>query len=258
MEIGSVQAARRDSIEKFQYKAALAASQSAIDTKISDWRLTDAKGRAFSFSELLGKPLIISPVYTSCYAICPTTTRHLATVVEKARESLGVDSFSIALLGFDHRFDSPQTMAQFAKKQGIEDAGWHLLSADEKTINGLTDELGFEFFTSPNGFDHIVQTSIIDSGGVIYRQVYGEVFPTQHLVEPLKELVLGIPKPNQTLLSELVDKIRFFCTSYDPARDAYFFDYSLFVGMLIGGLIMIFTVVFVVREHLKNRRRYRT
>jgi len=49
------------------------------------------------------------------------------------------------------------------------------------------------------------------------------------------------------LLANLVDRIKLFCTTYDPARDGYYFDYSLFIGMLIGGSIIVFTAVIVVR-----------
>ena len=248
------QPAPQGSIQKFQYKEALQASQDAIGQQLSDYRLTNAAGRGLLLSDFRGKPLILSLVYTSCYQICPMTTRHLATVVEKARETLGKDNFSVALLGFDSRFDDPQAMKHFAKKQGVDDADWHLLSADSDTINALTKELGFLFFASPNGFDHVVQASIIDADGIVYRQVYGEVFDTPLLVEPLKELVLGRPQPNQTLISDLINRVRFFCTNYDPASDSYHFDYSLFIGMAIGALIIILGLYFMVREYYFGRR----
>lgn len=244
----------KGSIQKFQYKKALEESQNAIGNRLSDFRLTDASGKGLRLHDLHGKPLVLSLVYTSCYQICPMTTRHLSTVVEKARKAFGNDKFSVAVLGFDSQFDDPQAMKHFAKKQGIDDANWHLLSADAKTITALTSELGFLFFTSPNGFDHVVQATIIDSDGVIYRQVYGEVFDTPLLVEPLKELVLGRPQPNQTLVSELINKVRFFCTNYDPASDSYHFDYSLFIGMLIGAIIIILVFVFLVREYRRGKR----
>ena len=246
--------ASQGSIQKFQYKEALKASQDAIGHQLSDYRLTNAAGRAVSLSDFRGKPLILSLVYTSCYKICPMTTRHLATVVEKAREALGKDNFSVALLGFDSRFDDPQAMQYFAKKQGVDDADWHLLSADADTINALTKELGFLFFASPNGFDHVVQASVIDADGRIYRQVYGEVFDTPLLVEPIKDLVLCRPQPNETLLSDLVNKVRFFCTNYDPLTDSYHFDYSLFIGMAIGAMIIIFGIAFMLREYYFGRR----
>lgn len=243
------------SIQQFQYKSALRASQDAIGHTLSSHRFTDSSGQSVSLASLRGKPLVLSLVYTSCYQICPTTTRHLAGVVEKARTTLGQDAFSVAVLGFDAQFDGPLAMAQFARQQGIDDAGWYVLSADQDTVNALAKELGFVFFTSPNGFDHVVQASVIDAEGTLYRQVYGEVFDTPLLIEPLLDLVLARPKPDQSLFDDLIDKVRFFCTTYDPARDAYSFDYSLFIGMLIGGVIIVCTAGFIWREYRRGQRR---
>ncbi len=247
-----------DAIKDFQHKEALQRSQDAIGNLLGNHSLTDEKGRALSLNDLRGKPLVLSMIYTSCYQICPMTTRHLAKVVDKARAALGKDSFNVAVLGFDAYNDSPQAMIQFARKQGIDNRGWRLLSASPETINALSKELGFEFFSSPNGFDHITQATVIDAEGRVYQQVYGEVFDTPLLVEPLKQLVLGQPRPNQTLLSELINKVRFFCTTYDPARDAYHFDYSLFIGMAIGSSIILTGIILLIREIRHGRRSART
>jgi len=247
-----------DPVKEFRYKEVLLKSQAAIGNVLSNHSLTDHNGHALSMDDLRGKPLVLSLIYTSCYQICPMTTRHLAKVVDKARAALGEDSFNVAVLGFDAYNDSPQAMIHFARKQGIDNRGWRLLSASPDTINALSKELGFKFFSSPNGFDHITQATVIDAEGRVYRQVYGEVFDTPLLVEPLKELVLGQPRPNQTLLSELINKVRFFCTTYDPARDAYHFDYSLFIGMSIGASIILTGIILLVREFRHGRRSART
>jgi len=247
-----------DAIKDFQHKEALQRSQDAIGNLLSNHPLTDEKGHALSIDDLRGKPLVLSMIYTSCYHICPLTIRHLAKVVDKARTALGEDSFNVAVLGFDAYNDSPQAMLQFAREQGIDTRGWRLLSASPDTINALSKELGFEFFSSPNGFDHITQATVIDADGRVYQQVYGQVFDTPLLVEPLKQLVLGQPRPNQTLLSELINKVRFFCTTYDPARDSYHFDYSLFIGMAIGASIILTGIIFLIREIRHGRRSART
>jgi len=246
--------ATEDSDGKFQYKTALYKSQDAIGGVVTDLPLTNSDGEALSMGDFRGKPLVLSLVYTSCYAICPTTTKHLAQVIDKARDTLGENSFSVAMIGFDTRFDTPWAMQQFATKQGIANAQWHVLSTDENTIDTLSQQLGFEYFASPNGFDHIVQASIIDAEGRVYRQVYGETFDTPLLIDPLMDLVLGRPKPNQSLIGDMIDKVRFFCTTYDPASDAYRFDYSLFIGMIIGGVIILWIIVFVGREYLHGKR----
>ena len=243
-----------DPVKEFRYKEVLQKSQDAIGNVLSNHPLTDHNGQALSMDDLRGKPLVLSLVYTSCYQICPMTIRNLAKVVDKARDALGENSFNVAVLGFDVYNDSPQAMIHFARKQGIDNRGWRLLSISPDTINALSEELGFEFFSSPNGFDHITQATVIDAEGRVYRQVYGEVIDTPLLVEPLKQLVLGQPKPNQTLLSELINKVRFFCTTYDPARDAYHFDYSLFIGMAIGGSIILIGIILLVREIRQGRR----
>ena len=242
----------------FDSRRALTISQGAIGNQLGDFQFVSGSGEPVSMASLRGKPLVLSLVYTSCYHICPMTTRHLSKVVEKAREALGADSFNVATVGFDALHDTPETLRQFAKNQGVDGRDWLLLSADEKTVDKLVEQLGFTYIASPRGFDHVIQATVIDGEGRIYRQVYGEVFETPLLVEPLKELVLGRPKPGQPFLSDLLDRIRFFCTTYDPSRDAYHFDLSIFIGMSIGALILILSFLFVGRELMRRRRSAQT
>jgi len=236
----------------FDNDLALDISQGAIGNQLGNYRLTNADGNPVSLSDFRGKPLVLSMIYTSCYHICPMTTRHLSKVVQKARNALGDDSFSVAVIGFDTQVDTPAAMQYFANKQGISDKGWNLLSITEADVTRLSKDMGFQFFPSSNGFDHLIQATIIDAEGKVYRQVYGQVFDTPLLVDPLIELVLGRSPPEQSVLDNLTRKIKLFCTTYDPVRDGYYFDYSLFLGMLIGGSIIIFTAIVVIRDFKKS------
>jgi protein SCO1/2 len=236
----------------FDYDRALEVSQGAIGNQLGNYRFTDTDGQVVSLDQLRGKPLVLSMVFTSCYQICPMTTRHLSKIVQKAREALGDDSFAVVLVGFDTAVDTPDAMRFFAAKQGVSDKDWRLLSTDAQTIASLSKDVGFQFFSSSNGFDHLIQATVIDAEGKVYRQVYGQVFDTPLLVDPLIELVLGHSPPEQPLFANLFDKIKLFCTTYDPVRDGYYFDYSLFLGMLIGGTIILFTGTIVVRGWRSN------
>ena len=236
----------------FDYDSALAQSQAAIGRQLANHRFTTAKGNTLELDSLRGKPLVVSMIYTSCHHICPMTTQHLARVVDKARATLGDDSFEVALIGFDTTVDNPQAMRFFAARQGIGGSGFHLLSADAATIAALSQDLGFQFFASSSGFDHLIQASVIDADGKVYRQVYGQVFETPLLIDPLIELVLGRPAPEQSLLDSLVARVKLFCTTYDPVRDGYYYDYSLFLGILIGAVIILATATFIARELRKH------
>jgi len=207
---------------QFDYDIALKTSQSAIGKQLADHKFINAKGEPVSLKQFRGKPLVLSMVYTSCYQICPMTTRHLSTVVEKARDAMGDDSFSVVVIGFDTKVDTPDAMQYFANKQGISDKNWNLLSIDEKDLDALIKDLGFLYYPTSSGYDHLIQATIIDAEGKVYRQVYGQVFDTPLLVDPLLDLVLGRPQPAQSFLSILSNKIKLFCTVYDPRSDGYY------------------------------------
>ena len=198
--------------------------------------------------------MVLSLIFTSCYQVCPMTIRHLAKAVKKARDSLGEESFNVVVIGFDTAKDTPEAMRHFARQQGIEDDNWKLFSIDAQDVEALTRAVGLVYYPSSRGFDHIIQATVVDAEGKVYRQVYGQVFETPLLVEPLKELVLGRPQPSQGFVTNLFNKVRFFCTTYDPVRDAYYFDYSLFIGILIGASIIIFVSAWVAKEALYRRK----
>jgi protein SCO1/2 len=88
---------------------------------------------------------------------------------------------------------------------------------------------------------------VIDADGKVYRQVYDMKFDTPMLIEPIKELVFGTPKSN-SLVEHIGNRIRLFCTVYDPKSDRYITDYSIFVGMFIGLTSLLFVGFLVVRE----------
>jgi len=217
------------------------------------WPFRSVNGQDIHLAQFRGKPLVISLIYTSCYHICPATTQHLAKVVRKARSVLDEDSFHVVTIGFDAANDTPERMRVFAAEQGVDFQGWDVLSGEAGDIEALTTELGFQYHATPNGFDHLIQASIVDADGVVYRQVYGIQFETPHLIEPLKVLVFGEAETT-SLLDDITAKVRLFCTVYDPASDSYRFDYSIFVGLVMGLVLGSVFLYLLYREWMTSRR----
>jgi protein SCO1/2 len=178
-------------------------------------------------------------IFTSCHHVCPVTTKNLGEAVLAARETLGDDSFDVVTVGFDTLRDTPDAMRAFARAQGIDVDGWRFLSGSKETIEALSADLGFQYFVSPRGFDHINQVTIIDRESVVYRQVYGVRFELPWLVEPLMELVFNRPTSQGHIIASLVDRVRLFCTVYNPATGRYEIDNSLFIQIAIGFLVVL-------------------
>ena len=191
-------------------------------------------------------------IYTSCHHVCPTITRNLATAVDIAREALGEESFNVVTVGFDWAVDTPDRMRLYASERRIDVNGWHFLAGDAGSIGALSENLGFQFFPSPKGFDHLTQTTIVDAEGVIYRQVYGVDIEPQPFVEPLKELVFDTPR-DAGLVDHWVDTFLLFCTVFDPNSGRYRFDYSIAMTIFVGFLSLGAIATFIAKEWRRAR-----
>ena len=235
----------------YDEKAALALSQAAIGHGVGDYTFLDGNGKRVTLESLRGKPVVINLIYTSCYHICPTVTTNLAKVVNIARDALGDDSFSVLTIGFDTSNDTPDRMRVFAAQRNIEFSNWHFVSADAETMQRLASDVGFSYFSSPKGFDHMIQATVLDGEGKVYRQIYGMAPDAPALVEPLKELLYG-KQVAATPIESMLNNIKLFCTVYDPTTGMYRFDYSIFIGMFMGLLALGGTAWFIIRAWRKS------
>ncbi len=233
------------------YDKALAASQAAVGRQIGEYALLDQNRRRIALADYRGKPLVVSFVYTACSQACPVATQFLAKTVKEARAALGPDKLNVVTIGFNQPFDSPEAMGAFARQNGIRDPGWGFLSADAATMQAITRAFGFTWYATPKGFDHISQVTIVDAGGVVYRQVYGDAFELRMLVEPLRQLLSG--QAGSARFAGVWDKVKLFCTVYDPGTGGYRVNYSLFIEIFAGATVLAGIAWFLLRERRRLR-----
>jgi protein SCO1/2 len=238
---------------EYDRATALDISQGAIGRQLNDYVLRDTQGQPFALSQLRGKPLVVSMIYTSCHHICPTITSNLRDTIDVAQEALGDDAFNVVTVGFDWQVDTPERMREFESRLGANHVpNWHFLATEAGIVDELSENLGFLFYPSAKGFDHLAQATIIDADGRIYRQVYGVDVETTAIVEPLKELVFNTPR-SAGFIDHWVSTFKLFCTVYDPNSDRYRFDYSIFTAIVVGILSLTLVAVFIVREWRRAR-----
>ena len=240
------------SLDNAAEAAAIRASQAAIGARTSDLALVGADGRPLRLAELRGRPVVVSFIFTNCYVVCSGLTLHLRDVVRIARETLGDGSFAVLTVGFDSEHDTPARLRAYASDRGIVDRDWHFVGGDPVTVRRLTDQLGFTWAPSPRGFDHVTQVTLLDHQGMVAEQLYGEAFEPPELVEPLKRLVLR-QRVERSPVQGLIERVRLYCSVYDPAARRYRFDYS----MLAAGLPPLFALAAVALgfAYLTRRRR---
>jgi protein SCO1 len=234
--------------------AALRASQAAVGRAIGDYTLQDREGRAVRLSSYRGKPLLVSFIYTGCFQVCPTTTRALQKAVSVAREALGDGRFNVISIGFNQPADSPQALKSFAAQYGINSPNWEFLSPPAAIVPDLARDFGFGFVATAAGFDHLLQVSVVDAEGRIYRQIYGEDYSADNLIEPLKQLITGAPVADATSLAAILDQVRILCSVYDPRTGKYRVSYGLVFEIAGGVTFLLWIIWFFLNEWLTRRR----
>lgn len=233
---------------------ALKASQDSIGNQLGDYTFRDRSGRAVRLADYLGKPLVISMIYTHCPIICATTTRSLSAL-KNSQAALGADSFGVLTVGFDTENDTPEAMGDFAKRMDVNLSNWEFVSSDPETIKKLSKDLGFTFLPSADGgFNHITQTTFVDGKGRVSYHVYGDEFENKTLLQPLKDLIYNVntAKPG---IEGLSSKVKLFCTVYDAKSGKYKLDYSYFYGIGLGVLVSLLIIWWIVFEYRRSPKR---
>jgi protein SCO1/2 len=237
----------------FDEQLALKESQAVIGGQVGDYRFTDSNGTPVRFADLRGKPLVVHFVYTGCFQVCPATTQFLATAVKQAERALGPGTFRVATIGFNLPFDDPAAMRAFGRKYGIASPNWLFLTPDAGSLAALARDLGFRYEATAAGFDHLLQVSILDRDGRVYRQVYGESFEAPRFVGPLLQLAQDAPV-EQASLEGAWEKFKLLCTVYDPAAGRYRINYVVVIELLVGASVMLGGIGFVHWEWRRRRR----
>ncbi len=233
---------------------ALMASQAVLDRGISDFTLLDRAGQPVRLSQYRGKPLLVSFIYTGCFDVCPATTRALQNAVEASRNVFGTHQFNVLSIGFNQPADSPQAMKAFALQYRIDQPNWEFLSPHSSIVEPLTHEFGFSYAATPAGFDHILQVTLLDGTGRVYRQIYGDSFGADGLAEPLKQLLSNTPVTQQLSLDGLMDRVRILCTVYDQKSGTYRVQYGLLIEVAGGVTFALAMIWFFLAEWRTQRR----
>lgn len=239
-------------VQGFDEKLALKESQAAIGRQVGDYRFLNSDGKEVRLSDLRGKPLVVHFIYTGCFQVCPATTQYLANAVAEAERTLGRGAFRVASIGFNQPVDSPAAMKDFARKFGLASPDWLFLSPDAGSVPRLAAEFGFRYEATAAGFDHLLQATIVDANGRVYRQVYGDSFGAPLFVGPLLQLAQNAPV-EQGNLEAAWEKVKLLCTVYDPSAGRYRLNYALIIQLLVGASVVLAVLASLIIEWRRRR-----
>lgn len=223
-------------------------SEDAVGRKIGEYRLLDQDGKGFSTAEFIGKPFVVSFVYTSCTYICGTITHNLSNVVKEKKERLGKD-FNLLTVSFDPERDTPKKLKEFGSSYTNDFSHWRFATASKETIEKMAKDFGFFYKKEGNHFQHMNMVSVVGANGNILTQVYGIDFKPDQVLSPVyyPERLRKVKKEGFT---GLVEKVVLFCYRYDPSTNSYKLDYPLLLRMGLEGTLLFSILFFVWKKEI--------
>lgn len=100
---------------------------------LADFELVDQTGARVTRADLLGRPLIVDFVFTTCSGPCPAMSAGMAEL----QQALGEARVTLVSVSVDPERDTPEALAGYAEALGAEPERWRFLTGDEDQIVAL-------------------------------------------------------------------------------------------------------------------------
>ncbi|WP_374077052.1 SCO family protein [Bdellovibrio bacteriovorus] len=199
-------------------------------------------------------PVILSPVYFSCPGLCNFHLNGLTDALKLMDKNWTVGKkYTILSVSFDSK-ETPdlaakkkETYMKLYEREGAE-KGWHFITADESTIQAITQSVGFKFKWDEKAKEwaHASAAVIITPDGTISRYLPGILFNPQDIKLALNEAADG-------KIGTFVEHLVLYCFKYDPQQSKY--TLAAFNVMKVGGALMVLVMVlWLLPIYIRSRR----
>jgi protein SCO1/2 len=101
------------------------------DHKIADFAFTNQNGKTVTQKDYEGKIYVADFFFTTCPTICPIMTTNMAWLQEQIKDKPDVMLLSHSVTP---DIDTVPVLKAYAKKKGVIDAKWNLVTGDKKDI----------------------------------------------------------------------------------------------------------------------------
>jgi protein SCO1/2 len=155
--------------------------------------LTDQDKKPFGTEDLKGKIWVVDLIFTNCGGTCPMLTSEMATLQKSLTKTPDVHLVSISV---DPHNDTPEVLAEYAKKYLADTRSWHFLTGPVSTIYTIARD-GFKLTVDSTAGDpqspilHSERFVLVDKKGNIRAFYDGtEAETKQKLLADIRDLFL--------------------------------------------------------------------
>jgi cytochrome oxidase Cu insertion factor (SCO1/SenC/PrrC family) len=149
-----------------------------IGTAVPDVPLIGEDSTSFALSTLAGKPVVVSPIFTTC----PHTCAMITTSLRDALASIGEPGvgYHVLTVSFDPA-DGPSALRRYRRDMNLP-AGWTLAAATDENRRQLLDAIDFNYEPMPGGgFAHANVVAILTPTLEVSAYAHGVSYDAKEL-----------------------------------------------------------------------------
>jgi protein SCO1 len=154
----------------------------SLGQPVPDFALTDQTGARVSLSQLAGKVVAVTFIYTSCPLpdYCFRLSNNLGRLNKRFAARMGRDLVLLSIT-FDPVHDQPKVLAHYASTWNADPKSWHFLTGGLPEIKTVCRSFGLNFWQDEGLLTHSLHTLVIDRRGKLAANFEGNEFTAEQL-----------------------------------------------------------------------------
>ena len=159
---------------------------------VPDARFLDDTGAVRTLSDWRGKVLAVTFVYTRCPLpeFCPRMDRTFAAVQRDLLADPRLrDRVTLLSVSVDPAFDTPQVLAEHARRAGADPRVWRFVTGERDAIAAFASRFGVSVIreeADARDIMHNLRTAVVGSDGRIVKILNGNEWTAAELIDALR------------------------------------------------------------------------
>lgn len=151
---------------------------------------TNQDGETVHLSDLKGKPVLMSFIYTRCPmpTMCPLTTKQFVNV-QNQLSAAEKQATALVLLSFDPEYDTPEVLRRYGVQYGVDLTNLSLWTGDKQNVFDLTDSYNMWYKAEDGEYAHRTFSVVLDAEGKYVSDLRGADWDPKAAVELLRSLI---------------------------------------------------------------------
>ena len=182
MEVDPAQARRLRILEKMMAQPSSAEHAIPVGQPVPDFTLTDQLRHPVTLSQLSGKVVAVTFIYTRCPFpdYCFRLSSNFGRLQKRFKQRMGRDLVLLSIV-IDPANDQPDALANYARIWKADAKGWHFLTGPLPEIQQVAGRFDMNFYPDEALYVHSFHTVVVDRQGKLAANLEGNDFTASQL-----------------------------------------------------------------------------